>query len=68
MLNRLPIAEVIDTAMKKYAEDNGGRIGISKKDVIRAVSGYGGDSSTVIMIMLEAMNKLASGKQILIEK
>ena len=33
----LDITDVIETAMRKYAEENGGRVGIAKKDVIRAV-------------------------------
>ena len=60
----LDITDVIETAMRKYAEENGGRIGIAKKDVIRAVNEYGGDDSVVHIVLLEAMKRLASDVQV----
>ena len=60
----LDITDVIETAMRKYAEENGGRVGIAKKDVIRAVNEYGGDDSVVHIVLLEAMKRLASDVQV----
>ena len=65
MFNRFLVSDVIDAAIQKYAEDNDGKTGIAKKDVIRAVNKYGGDESVVNMVMLEAMRRLAPDKQIL---
>ena len=60
----LDITDVIETAMRKYAEENGGRVGIAKKDVIRAVNEYGGDDSVVHIVLLEAMKRSASDVQV----
>ena len=60
----LDITDVIETAMRKYAEENGGRVGIAKKDVIRAVNEYGGDDSVVHIVLLEAMKRLAPDVQV----
>ena len=60
----LDITDVIETAMRKYAEENDGRVGIAKKDVIRAVNEYGGDDSVVHIVLLEAMKRLASDVQL----
>ena len=60
----LDITDVIETAMRKYAEENGGRVGIAKKDVICAVNEYGGDDSVVHIVLFEAMKRLASDIQV----
>ena len=59
MLNSAMINEIIDAAMEKYAAENDGKTGLTRKDVILITEEYGGDHYDANLAMAEAMRRLS---------
>ena len=58
MLPKFIIKKLLKDAMKSYAAEHAGKIGVSKADVIKAVMEAGGDMSDVREIMAEGVKLL----------
>ena len=54
MLGDIFIERVIDDSMKRYAEENSGKTGIAKVDVVEMVMALGGDMDDVRRVMYQA--------------
>ena len=65
MLNERQITLVVTSAMSKYAAENDGKRGLSKKDVISAVAEFGGDSNDVRLAMIAGIKRVAPDHTIL---